>query len=785
MIYNSKLIDKEVNDYRKVTLLLGGKKYIFYCLIAFLLSRINIIFYMAPIGVAFSLICLLKGDKFLGLLVCLSSMIGYFTTRDLFITFNLYVFINLIFIPFNFLDIKVNFKKIVLFSLCSIAIFVYKYFFVGFSLLSGIFSMTLECGIIFALYFIFNNFIKVMNSFSTNQIFTKEEVICLVITVCLTISGFNNIKIFGLDISNILLVLFVLTMSYINGISIGMISAVFSGGIIGITKGEFTEYIALYSIISCVSSLFYLSSRFAIGLLCSISILILKLSTISFLGVDQNLLFLEILIAILIFVVLPGKVLNKILIHFNEEHRREFYTQKRLFNTLDMRLEKINDFNDIIKQLSDMIVSNVNFKYKMLDKKIYVEILAESVCGDCSRINLCWKNNFKKIREEVLVSLENFIQGEKTLTKYIERNCIKKEEIMGELSKISNFYNMQKTYENKIYEAQDILSYELKNLHNIINQGIKEVKKDIVIKVNYEKSLINKFLKFKIKYFDLVCYEENGRVKVKVILPYQVYCEYKLDILDIVNLALPKKMMLQEESSKYINMNDEIILNYVEKYDYNIISHCLQLSKGDKNGDSYVFSNNPNDNYVIILSDGIGSGREAYDKSKFTVDLIHKFIKTSLSLSSCIKEIISIISLKFFRDESISTIDFGSIDLYTGKMNYLKFSSVITYIKRGEEVFTLESDRDLFNEFNENNHMILTGEFQLKYGDILVHLTDGLIHFKDLSHKAWLYNFLKRCDIISPDKLCEEIIREFKLLNNGSFQDDVTVIVSKVYKNCD
>ena len=482
---------------------------------------------------------------------------------------------------------------------------------------------------------------------------------------------------------------------------------------------------------------------------------------------------------------MPNKILNKILVYFNEEHKKEFYTQKRLFNTLDMRIQKLNDFNNIIKQLSDMIVSNVNFKYKMLDKKIYIEILAESVCGECNNVNLCWKNKMKLVRNELFLSLDNFIQGDKKLTKYIEKICIRKDNIRNELTKISNFYNMQKVYEDRIYEAQDMLSYELKNIHNIIEQGVKEVKKDIIVKVNYEKSLISKFNKFKIKYFDLVCYEENDRIKVKVILPYKVYCEYKLDILDIVNLALPKEMILQEDSSQYINSNEEIILNYVEKYNYKIISHCLQLSKKGKNGDNYIFTQNSNDNYIIILSDGIGSGNEAYDKSKFTVDLIYKFIKTSLSLSSCIKEIISIISLTFFRDESISTIEFASIDLYNGKMNYLKCSSVITYVKRENEVFVLESDINLFEDFDENTNRILTGEFDLKYGDILVHLTDGLIHFKDLSNKSWLYNFLKKVTIVSPDKLCEEIIREFKILNKDSFQDDVTVIVSKVYKNCD
>ncbi len=116
-------------------------------------------------------------------------------------------------------------------------------------------------------------------------------------------------------------------------------------------------------------------------------------------------------------------------------------------------------------------------------------------------------------------------------------------------------------------------------------------------------------------------------------------------------------------------------------------------------------------------------------------------------------------------------------------MNYLKFSSIITYIKRNNEVFILGNERDLNDNSLDDDIRILSSEFDLEFGDILVHLTDGLIHFKDLSNKAWLYTFLKRCDVSSPDKLCEEILREFKILNSGSFQDDVSVIVSKVYKN--
>lgn len=784
MIYNGKLLENNgENYYEKLSDLLDIKKFLMYALIALLLSRINILFYIAPIGIAFTVSIMLKNNKMLSGIVAIFSILGYLSIRSNFDSFDLYIIINLILIFLAiFFNIKKKHRLFILILICFVS-YIYKYFYVGFSIYPTLFSITIEAGIIYVLYYVFDIFIKSISCFNTNYIFKKEEIICLVISTCLILCGINGFKIFNLDLSNILLALFVFIMSYINGMSVGMICAVFSGSIIGFIYGNFSEYIAIYSVIATVSSFLSLSSRFTVSIISIVCILILKLSNISSMDVGSNLFLIEIFIGSMAFIVIPRSYLMKITMYFNDEYKKEFYINKRLFNTLDMRIQKINEFNDVIKELSDMIVSNVNFKYKILDKKIYIEILAESVCGECSNVNICWKSNFNKVRTEMLLSLDNFIQGDKSLTEYIDGLCIRKDKVKNELYKISNFYNIQKVYEERIYEAQDMMSYELKNLHNIINQSIKEVKKDIVIKVNYEKNLISKFNKFNIKYFDLICYEENERLKVKLILSYNIFIEYKNDLLDIINIALDREMIIQDEPSKYINSNNEIIVTYVEKYCYNIISHCLQLSKKDKNGDSYICTKSINDDYLIILSDGIGSGIEAYNKSKFTVDLIYKFVRTSLYLSSCIKEIISIISLKFFRDEAVSTIDFARIDLYTGKMNYLKFSSIITYIKRDNEVFVLGNERDLNDNSLDDDIRIINAEFDLRCGDILVHLTDGLIHFKDLSNKAWLYTFLKRCDISSPDKLCEEIVREFKILNSGSFQDDVSVIVSKVYKN--
>ena len=133
----------------------------------------------------------------------------------------------------------------------------------------------------------------------------------MVITTCLILCGINGFKIFNLDLSNILIVLFVFMMSYINGMSVGVICAVFSGSIMGFIYGNFTEYIAIYSVIATVSSFLSLSSRFTVSVISIVCVLILKLSNMSSMDIGSNLFLIEIFIGSVIFAVVPKKLFDE------------------------------------------------------------------------------------------------------------------------------------------------------------------------------------------------------------------------------------------------------------------------------------------------------------------------------------------------------------------------------------------------------------------------------------------------------------------------------------------
>ena len=103
-------------------------------------------------------------------------------------------------------------------------------------------------------------------------------------------------------------------------------------------------------------------------------------------------------------------------------------------------------------------------------------------------------------------------------------------------------------------------------------------------------------------------------------------------------------------------------------------------------GDSYSFGKSVGGSYVTILSDGMGSGPDAGRESNATVSLVEQFLEAGLSKETAVDMINSIVALKFDEDEKFSTLDLNVVDLYSGKVDFIKIGAVASFIKRSNSV---------------------------------------------------------------------------------------------------
>jgi len=128
-------------------------------------------------------------------------------------------------------------------------------------------------------------------------------------------------------------------------------------------------------------------------------------------------------------------------------------------------------------------------------------------------------------------------------------------------------------------------------------------------------------------------------------------------------------------------------LKLVEAEVFSITTGMARSSKYENqvSGDSYSFMNTGSGKYILALSDGMGTGQAASSQSKVAISLLEQFMETGFDQDTAIKLINSILVLKS-DDDSFATIDLSAIDLYDGKIEFVKIGAAPTFIKRQNKV---------------------------------------------------------------------------------------------------
>jgi stage II sporulation protein E len=176
----------------------------------------------------------------------------------------------------------------------------------------------------------------------------------------------------------------------------------------------------------------------------------------------------------------------------------------------------------------------------------------------------------------------------------------------------------------------------------------------------------------------------------------------------------------------------------------------------------------------------MGSGPEAKEESKSTVDLVEKLIEAGFDEDVTVNTVNSIMGMRFAENEKYATLDLSKIDLYNGDGVFVKIGAAPSFIKRGREIKVINSKNLPFGLVDEVEVEII--KEVLKPGDILINVSDGILDINKFNSgkQTWIEEYLKNINA-DPRELSGKILERAKELSNGIIKDDMTVIVSKVY----
>ena len=193
-------------------------------------------------------------------------------------------------------------------------------------------------------------------------------------------------------------------------------------------------------------------------------------------------------------------------------------------------------------------------------------------------------------------------------------------------------------------------------------------------------------------------------------------------------------------------------------------------------GDSVAGFENGDGFYYSLVSDGMGSGREA----AMTSGLSAVFLEKLLSAGCPMKSALELLNC-FVRDngsECFTTVDLMEADLVRGKARFIKSGAAPSFVLRGGQLFRLHSKTVPVGIMRALDAEAIS--FDLCDDDTVIMISDGVTgNYEDC---PWLYELL--CDGLkredSPSKMAK-MIGEAAIENTGR-EDDITVCVMKVCK---
>lgn len=740
---------------------------------------------IAPFGIAYLIaIFTAKRDKKKCILASIGVCIGYFSMKNSINDSYIYI-VSMVILSIYYLLIstkdKLKFEIIsfgillIVFGVCGLLISKYE---MWINLTLSLFQTLL----IVPIYHIIKYSMKSLDEFNINSNVSAEEIASICILFCLIITGIGEVYILNYSIRNIIALTSVLIIAYIGGANYGAMIGVSMGIILGISESDMIFNVAFYGVGGLIVGIFKDT-----GKILSIFAGIIIYFT---LGLYSNQLTINLIVEVLIgaglFLLIPKTAYRNIEIEINPERKRNAVSNISLNDIKEEFTLKVRGITDVLSAISTCL-GEVNDNRNLLIKNkscALVENLAERSCNQCINKDICWKKDFNQTYISFQTLLNNYENGKPQLPKELEKKCIKHLSILKNSEAIINNHNLNENAKEKIYEGRQALSEHINNIGITLEKILDNFKQQIKISDDLERIIKRGLNKNSIDYNDVFCYTNyEGRIKIKISMNNCEGCDFcSKSILPILNDVIKVQLSISNEGCNINSKSNECTITIEESPKYYVMSYAaIDIKNGEnQTGDYYSFGRTTDGYYTVILSDGMGSGPEASEQSKSTVNLVEHLTEAGFGEDIIVNTVNSIMGMKFAENEKFATLDLSKINLYNGKTSFIKIGASPSFIKKKNDIVKVASQNLPFGLVDEVDVEVINEE--VKPGDMIISVSDGILDIDKLNmgDDSWIEEYLKESSY-DPRQLSENILRKAKELSNGVLQDDMTVVVSKVY----
>ena len=196
---------------------------------------------------------------------------------------------------------------------------------------------------------------------------------------------------------------------------------------------------------------------------------------------------------------------------------------------------------------------------------------------------------------------------------------------------------------------------------------------------------------------------------------------------------------------------------------------------GGVSGDSVNLFCNKKDYFYALISDGMGSGKEAALTSGLCSVFLEKMLRAGNRAATSLRMLNNMIASRAHDStkECSSTVDLLELDLMTGEGAFLKSGAAPSFVVRGKVVRRLQAGTVPLGILNTLD--VQKTEFFLRAGDTVVMVSDGIVQGDE--ECEWLTSYLAGVSTQTPEEIVYQICRRCA---ESETHDDCSVVALRI-----
>lgn len=486
---------------------------------------------------------------------------------------------------------------------------------------------------------------------------------------------------------------------------------------------------------------------------------------------DKLYILIEAAVATVIFVSLPEKAgvkIKNILLPQNDAPDCNAQREAVLLR-LKSAAQAVDDIERSVNAVSRSIINK--------EDKNRDEILLgvqTAVCKGCGRYFFCWEQNFadtmKSIGEMREMLKESKPLNANNAPSMFSNRCIRLTSFTENYNKGYAAFVASASAQKKIEEIRSVTADQFGGicdmLYDLSNEFSKDIKFDTALASKIKSAVENEFDK---ETGTVSCYRNSdGRIRAEISFLKRP------NELNLGELRDSVSEICGREFDLPVIKSDDTVY-FCEKTRFVVETASAQLPADDEKlcGDNFESFYDGRGNYIVILSDGMGTGPRAAVDSAMAAGLMSRLVKAGFSFESSLRLVNSSLLLKS-KDESLATLDILKIDLYSGKAVFYKAGAAASVIKRRNKILEIKKAALPAGILRDASFASCEGEVQP--GDIIVLASDGAFDYSKNSVRDELLK-TKDEDAVT---VAGRIGARAKNTKGKNRCDDITVITLKI-----